>query len=86
MVTVPDTFSLVSADARKFFATDNGMYGVDILLAVVCLVQVIVAMVTAALGCRFAGKVLENAKRTGDRHEPPLPPVYKIFPGPTEKF
>ena len=88
LVTVPDTFGSVGAEWRHLFAADNGLYGVEILTAVVVLLEVLVCLGSLVLGCGTAGKVMAGRQRELSANPipvladmklvgPPLPPQIK---------
>jgi len=57
LVTVPDSFH--AADP-KLFTSPQEPYAVDVLLAVVCLLELIAAIVTSAFGCSTIGRALSK--------------------------
>jgi len=55
LVTIPDSFRTVDP---KLFTSPQEPYSVDILLSVICLLELIVAIITSALGCSVIGRAM----------------------------
>jgi len=57
LATVPDTFKSVNP---ALFRSSTEPYGVDVIMSVICLLQLITAIVMATMGCKAAGRSLQS--------------------------
>lgn len=62
-MTVPYTWPKLRKLSPELFASENEPYGVDVLLSVICVLELVVSLITATLGCSAASRFIERAKK-----------------------